>query len=161
MNDQETYKPAFTEPPGTDLAGIPIENLQLPSPWVSYGRPYYESCAKHVKDTFHASKVYIIASASLAKKTDKVEKLIQEIGAANVVGLRKGITPHTPWSEILSIAGECRGVKADCVVTLGAGSVTDGAKLVVLVWTSSLPFSIISFLITYSVWKMTLATRSS
>ncbi|ORY01283.1 putative Fe-containing alcohol dehydrogenase [Clohesyomyces aquaticus] len=132
MDAQEAYKPAFTEPPGTNLAGIPIKGLQLPSPWVSYGRPYDESCAKHVKDTFHASKVYIIASGSLSRNTDKVDKLVAAIGKDHVVGVKRGMTPHTPWSEILSITEECRKTDADCVVTLGAGSMTDGAKLVVL-----------------------------
>jgi alcohol dehydrogenase class IV len=133
MDSEETYKPAFTEPPGTNLAGIPVQGLVLPSPFVSYGRPYQESCAKHVKQTFQASKVYIIASASLAKNTDRADRLVQALGEDTVVGFRRGITPHTPWSEILSIAQECRASAADCVVTIGAGSVTDGAKLVVLV----------------------------
>jgi alcohol dehydrogenase class IV len=133
MNSMETYKPAFDEPPGTNLAGIPIKGLQLPSPYISYGRPYYESCAKHMKETFHASKPYIIGSRSLVKNTDKLEKLIEALGKDNVVGVKRGMTPHTPWSEILSIAAECRKTGADCVVTLGAGSLTDGAKLVVLV----------------------------
>lgn len=136
MDDKETYKPAFTEPPGTNFAGIPIKGLQLPSPWVSYGRPYDESCAKHIKETYRASRVYIIASGSLAKNTDRVDKLIDAIGKENVVGLRRGFTPHTLWSEVLSITSECREAKADCIVTLGAGSITDGAKLVVLVSSS-------------------------
>ncbi|KAF2794767.1 putative Fe-containing alcohol dehydrogenase [Melanomma pulvis-pyrius CBS 109.77] len=132
MENEETYKAAFTEPLGTNLAGIPTKGLQLPSPWVSYGRPYDESCAKHVRETFHASRIYIIASGSLAKNTDKVDKLIDALGKSNVVGTRKGVTPHTLWSDILSIAAECRELKVDCVITLGAGSITDGAKLVVL-----------------------------
>ena len=49
------------------------------------------------------------------------------------MGVRKGITPHTPWSEVLQITKECREAGADAVVTLGAGSITDGCKLVVLV----------------------------
>jgi alcohol dehydrogenase class IV len=133
MDPKETYKPAFDEPPGTNLAGIPIKGLQLPSPYISYGRPYYESCTKHIQSTFHASKPYIIASRSLAQNTDNLEKLIEAIGKENVVGVKKGMTPHTPRSEILSIAADCREAGADCVVTLGAGSLTDGAKLVVLV----------------------------
>ncbi|KAF2192183.1 putative Fe-containing alcohol dehydrogenase [Zopfia rhizophila CBS 207.26] len=131
-NESRTYEPAFNEPAGTNLAGIPIKNLKLPSPYVSYGLPYYEACAKHVTGTFHASKVYIIASGTLARSTDKVEKLVSALGKEKVVGVRKGITPHTPWSEILSITAECREANADCVITLCAGSITDGAKLVVL-----------------------------
>ncbi|KAK7187695.1 hypothetical protein DPSP01_004530 [Paraphaeosphaeria sporulosa] len=128
----ETFKPAFTEPPGTNLAGIPIKGLKLPSPWVSYGLPYHISCAKHIRDDFNASRVYIIASRSLSRDTDEIEKLIRTIGDTSIVGIRKGLTPHTPWSEVLSIADECRKADVDCVVTLGAGSLTDGAKLVVL-----------------------------
>ncbi|OAQ63670.2 Dehydroquinate synthase-like protein [Pochonia chlamydosporia 170] len=108
MDSPETYKPAFTEPPGTNLAGIPIQGLVLPSPYVSYGLPYQVSCARHVKDTFNASKVYIIASGSLARNTDRLDRLVEALGKDAVVGIRRGITPHTPWSEILSITQECQ-----------------------------------------------------
>lgn len=135
MTAQETFQDAFTEPPGTNLAGIPVRGLVLPSPYVSWGIPYYESCVKHVRDTFHASKVYIMASASLSKNTDRLEKLksaLQESGA-EVVGIGTGIRPHSPWSQTLQMAAECRAGRADCVVTLGAGSTTDAAKVLVLV----------------------------
>ncbi|KAJ9644329.1 hypothetical protein H2204_001681 [Knufia peltigerae] len=132
MVSSETYEVAFADPPGTNLAGIPTTNLKLFSPYVSHGLPYDVACAKHVSETFHAKRVYIIASGTLARTSDKVERLITAIGKDNVVGVRKGMTPHTPWSEILSIAGECRKLDVDCVVTLGAGSTTDGAKIVVL-----------------------------
>ncbi|KAK3117614.1 hypothetical protein LTR53_000842 [Teratosphaeriaceae sp. CCFEE 6253] len=132
MTAAETYRPAFTDPPGKNLAGIPISELDLPTPYISYGLPFDEACAKHVRETFQASRVYVVASRSLAANTDKVDRLVTALGKDRVVGIRKGITPHTPWSEILQIAAECRAAEADCVVTLGAGSVTDGAKLVVL-----------------------------
>jgi len=50
-----------------------------------------------------------------------------------VVGVKKGMRPHTPWTQIIEIANEARAENADCIITLGAGSLTDGAKLVVLV----------------------------
>ncbi|KJR87561.1 Fe-containing alcohol dehydrogenase [Sporothrix schenckii 1099-18] len=133
-SDTAVFQPAFTEPPGTNLVGIPVSNLTLPSPYVAYGRPYDELCAKHVRETFKASRVYIVVSKSLAANTDRLDRLVAALQKSNiaVVGVRKGITPHTPWTEILSIAAECRAAQADCVVTLGAGSTTDGAKLVVL-----------------------------
>ena len=133
MDNKETFRPAFTDPPGTILAGIPISNLRLVNPDIAYGLSYYESCAKHISDTFKASKVYIVASRSLCANTDKLDRLVDAIGKDKVVGTRKGITPHTPWSEILQITKECRDAKVDCLVTLGAGSITDGCKLVVLV----------------------------
>lgn len=41
--------------------------------------------------------------------------------------------PHTLWSEILEIAAKANEVKANLLVTLGAGSLTDGAKIIALV----------------------------
>ncbi|KAK5166622.1 uncharacterized protein LTR77_008165 [Saxophila tyrrhenica] len=128
---QETLHPAFTDPPGDVVAGINITDFNLLTPDISYGLPYYSACAKHIK-SYNASKVYIVASKSLCANTDKLEKLTEAIGKDVVVGVKKGITPHTPWSEILQITKECREKRVDCVVTLGAGSVTDGCKLVVL-----------------------------
>jgi alcohol dehydrogenase class IV len=130
---KETFRPAFTEPPGTKLAGVPTQNLKLTTPQLTYGLPYDVACAKHITETFHATRVYIIASGTLCRTTDKVDKLIATIGKESVVGLRRGVSPHSPWNEILSIAQDCRDVQADCVVTLGAGSTTDLAKIVVLV----------------------------
>lgn len=129
----ETFREAFTDPPAIKLAGVPVTNLKLTSPCVSYGLPYEVACAKHVEQTFHASRVYIICSGSLARNTDKVDKLLSALGKEHVVGLRKGMTSHSPWNEILDIADEARQAQADCIVTLGAGSTTDAAKIIVLV----------------------------
>lgn len=129
----ETFRPAFTQPPGTSLAGIPTKHLKLSTPWLSYGLPYDEACAKHIQETFQASRVYVVVSKSLAASTDRLERLISTIGTQKVVGVRKGITPHTPWSEILEITAECSRTDTDCIVTLGAGSITDACKIVVLV----------------------------
>ncbi|KAI1862727.1 uncharacterized protein JN550_010064 [Neoarthrinium moseri] len=127
----ETLRPVFKGPPGAILAGVPTRGLNLPPPLVSYGLSYDEACAKHTKETFKASRVYIIASKSLSRDTNKVGILVEALGKDRVVGIWKGVTPHTLWSEIISIAAKCRQAEADCVVTLGAGSVTDLAKLVV------------------------------
>jgi choline-glycine betaine transporter len=43
------------------------------------------------------------------------------------------MTPHTPYSEILQITADAKEANADCLVTLGAGSITDGAKMVAFV----------------------------
>ncbi|KAH7379125.1 alcohol dehydrogenase [Phaeosphaeria sp. MPI-PUGE-AT-0046c] len=132
MTRTETFKEAFTDPPAIKLAGVPVTNLKLTSPWMSYGLPYEVACAKHVKETFRASRIYIIASGSLTRNTNKVDKLINALGSDNVVGLRKGMTSHSPWSEILDITNEAREQRTDCIVTLGAGSLTDAAKIIVL-----------------------------
>lgn len=115
-DSSEVYRPAFD-------AGYPH---------ISYGLPFHSACAKHVVETFKASRVYIIASGSLARNTDNVIKLQNALGS-RVVGTRIGMKPHTLWSEILEIAKEAKEVNADILVTLGAGSLTDGAKIIALV----------------------------
>lgn len=80
-----------------------------------------------------ASRVYIIASGTLSRESDRVEKLVDAIGKDNVAGVKKGMTPHTPYSEILQITAEAKEADADCLVTLGAGSITDGAKMITFV----------------------------
>ncbi|CAD0108602.1 unnamed protein product [Aureobasidium uvarum] len=86
-------------------------------PHISYGIPFHESCAKHVKETFDAKRVYIIASRSLSHETDNIKKLEVALGRKHVVGVRRGMTPHTLWSEVLEIIHEARGAKADLIVT--------------------------------------------
>lgn len=134
MATQEIYEPAFAGPPGTVLAGLPLTNLRLPTPNVSHGLPFEDACIKHVRATLNASRVYVVASRSLAANTNDVDKLISALGEDRVAGVRKeGISPHSPISEILEIAAECREKKVDCMITLGAGSITDGCKMVVFV----------------------------
>jgi alcohol dehydrogenase class IV len=102
-----------------------------PKPHISSGIPFYEACAHHVTNTFKASSVYIIVSNSISK-TDNFKKLTNALGE-KVVGVRKGIKPHTPWSDVVEIVEEVRSLGADIIVTLGAGSLTDGAKVVAFV----------------------------
>lgn len=135
---QETFEIAFDSPPGTNIAGIPINSLDLPSPYISYGLPFQESCAKHVRGGLSASRVYIIASGSLSRNTEKLDVLIYALGQENVVGVQRGMAPHSLWSEILGIVAEAKQKDVDCVVTLGAGSLTDAAKLVVFVSKSAI-----------------------
>jgi alcohol dehydrogenase class IV len=107
----ESYRPAF--PPKI-------------KPHLSIGLPFPEACAHHITNTFHASKVYIIVSNSISK-TDNFTNLEKALGD-KVVGVRKGIKPHTPWDDILEIVKDIQEKGVDIIVTLGAGSLTDGAK---------------------------------
>ena len=106
----ETYRRAFPDSERPDI---------------SYGIPFPETCAFHVVNTFRASKVYIIASRSLTKNTNALQRLEEALGPA-IVGKRIGMKSHTYWSEVLEITKECKACAADLVITLGAGSLTDG-----------------------------------
>ena len=41
--------------------------------------------------------------------------------------------PHTPYSEVLEIVEDVKKTGADCILTLGGGSLIDGAKAVAFV----------------------------
>ena len=122
---RETYRPALARDKSHEFAS-----------YISYGLAYPEACVKHVSETFHATCVYILASGSLSRNTDAVERLIyrmnQDLGERTVVGVKNGIRPHTYFSDVLDIINKAKDCNADCLVTLGAGSLTDAAKVVSL-----------------------------
>ncbi|KAK7532084.1 putative Fe-containing alcohol dehydrogenase [Phyllosticta citribraziliensis] len=100
-------------------------------PFVSHGLPFEQACAQHVEQDFKASRVYILASGTLARTTNVVRKLQDALGD-KVVGVRNGMTPHTLWSECIEVTKETTQVDADLLVTLGGGSLIDAAKIVTL-----------------------------
>ena len=104
--------------------------------YISYGLAYPEACVKHVSKTFHARRVYILASGSLSRNTDAVDRLIdtlnQDLGERTVVGVTNGIRSHTYFLDVLDIINKAKDCNADCLITLGAGSLTDAAKVVSL-----------------------------
>lgn len=101
-------------------------------PQLSYGRPFPETCRKHIDEEFKASRVYILTSRTLANKTDALQRLKDALGE-KVAGVRVGMTPHTMISEVLEVVHECQRLDADCIVTLGGGSLSDAAKLAAMV----------------------------
>lgn len=115
-DDDETYRPAFS-------SGYPH---------ISYGLPFHIACKKHINQTFKANRIYLIASGSLARDTEYVKLLQDELGN-KLVGTRYGMKPHTLWSEILEVTKDAKQSRADLLITIGAGSLTDGAKIVSLV----------------------------
>ena len=101
-------------------------------PLLSYGLPHHEACRKHVDETFKASRVYIICSRTLAKTTTALADL-QHALAPKVVGLRVGMSAPTLLQECLEVMQDVRRVKADIIVTIGGGSLTDAGKIVTYV----------------------------
>ena len=108
-----------------------------PSPQISYGLPFPKACAKHIAHTFHAKRVYILASADLSSRTSDLPRLHtaidEELGEDTVVGIRRGVTPQMYYSDVLKIVREAKEFETDCLVTLGEGTLTDTAKVIALV----------------------------
>jgi maleylacetate reductase len=95
---------------------------------VVFGRPYAEALAQEV-DRLDARAVFILASGTLARGTDLVERLRQTLGN-RFAGLCAKIGAHTPRTDVVAAANMASEAGADLIVTLGGGSVTDAAKMV-------------------------------
>lgn len=115
------------------------DTAEPPYTRVSYGLPFYESCSKHARETFKAKRAYVIASRSLSKSGDYLSRLEKALGDCHV-GTWVGIGPHTPLDELMPIIEDMREKEADCLITLGGGSLTDGAKIIVYVKFASTVF---------------------
>ncbi|KAJ6451159.1 hypothetical protein C8R45DRAFT_1057158 [Mycena sanguinolenta] len=97
-------------------------------PMLSYGIPFGEACRKHAEE-YGVKKIYILASGTLSHTTNLLQDLKSGLDAM-VVGERIGMTPHTLVSEVVEVLHDVRRTGADCIVTLGGGSLSDAAKAI-------------------------------
>jgi len=95
---------------------------------VVFGKPFAEALAQEV-DRLEARAVFILASGTLARTTDTVDRLRHILGN-RVAGVCAKIGAHTPRLDVVAAANAARDAGADLLVTLGGGSVTDAAKMV-------------------------------
>jgi maleylacetate reductase len=95
---------------------------------VVFGKPFAEALAQEV-ERFDARAVFVLASGTLSRETDFVERLRQMLGN-RFAGLCAKIGAHTPRSDVVAAANSAREAGADLIVTLGGGSITDAAKMV-------------------------------
>jgi maleylacetate reductase len=97
---------------------------------VVFGKPFGEALAQEV-DRRDARAVFILASGTLARTTETVDRLRQMLGN-RLAGVCAKIGAHTPRTDVVAAANAAREAGADLIVTLGGGSVTDAAKMVAL-----------------------------
>lgn len=97
---------------------------------VRYGTPFEEAIVAEAKQ-LDAKRVFVLASGTLVRETDSVERLKDALGTT-YAGLYDRISAHTPRTAVVEAANLARKASADLIVTLGGGSVTDGGKMVVL-----------------------------
>jgi alcohol dehydrogenase class IV len=103
-------------------------------PLVSYGLRYPTAIKRHLKDSLNAHRAYLLISKSLATQTDTLKDLEEYLGTT-LVGKRIGMKPHTFFSELIEILDDMRPLQPDCILTVGAGSLTDAAKI--LAWAAA------------------------
>ena len=97
---------------------------------VVYGKPAAETVAALAQKR-GAERVFLMVSGTLNRSTDEIDKLRRALGN-HCVGTFDAMPPHTPRSAVIAAAEQARDARADLIVTLGGGSITDGAKAVQL-----------------------------
>src|SRR6266478_2986971 len=97
---------------------------------VQYGKPAAEAVSELV-GRYQAQRVFLMVSGTLNRETDEIDKLRRALGN-HCVGTFDRMPAHTPRSAVIAAAEQAREVGADLIVTLGGGSITDGAKAVQL-----------------------------
>jgi len=97
---------------------------------VVFGRPAAEVIAEEVHRR-EAERVFLMVSGTLNRTTDEIEKVRRALGN-RFAGLFDRMPPHTPRGAVIEATASAREVGADLIVTVGGGSVTDGAKAVQL-----------------------------
>jgi maleylacetate reductase len=97
---------------------------------VVWGKPAAETVAALAQKR-GAERVFLMVSGTLNRTTDEIDKLRRALGN-KCVGTFDHMPPHTPRSAVIAASEQAREARADLIVTLGGGSITDGAKAVQL-----------------------------
>ncbi|RJL05518.1 maleylacetate reductase [Paracoccus aestuarii] len=97
---------------------------------VIWGEPAAEALAAEAA-RLDAHNVFVIASATLNRRTDEVSRIAAALGR-RFAGLFDGVRPHVPRGDVVRATLAARDLRADLIVTVGGGSPTDAAKAVAL-----------------------------
>src|SRR3954467_5451960 len=97
---------------------------------VVFGRPASEAVAEQM-DRLGATRAFLMVSGTLSRETDEIEKIRRALGTRHAATFA-AMPAHTPRSAVIAAADQARAANADLIVTVGGGSITDGAKAVQL-----------------------------
>ena len=97
---------------------------------VVFGQPAAAAIVAQM-DRLGTSRAFMMVSGTLNRDTDEIEKIRDMLGA-RCVGLFAAMPPHTPREAVIAASEAARAAHADLIVTIGGGSITDGAKAVQL-----------------------------
>lgn len=95
---------------------------------VVFGKPAAEAVAAEAS-RLGATRVLLMASGTLNRETDEIARIEAALGN-RCAGVFDAMPPHTPRSAVIEATEAARAAKADLIVTVGGGSMTDAAKAV-------------------------------
>jgi maleylacetate reductase len=82
-------------------------------------------------DRLGGARAFLMVSGTLNRQTDEIAKIRTALGA-RCAGIFDAMPQHTPREAVIAAAEQARAAGADLIVTVGGGSITDGAKAVQL-----------------------------
>ncbi|TKW76530.1 MAG: iron-containing alcohol dehydrogenase, partial [Bradyrhizobium icense] len=97
---------------------------------VVFGRHAAEAVVEQL-DRLGTQRAFLMVSGTLNRETSEIENIRQAMGA-RCAGIFDKMPAHTPRAAVVAAANQAREAGADLIVTVGGGSITDGAKAVQL-----------------------------
>jgi maleylacetate reductase len=97
---------------------------------VVFGEPAAEAVAAQM-DRLQKSRAFLMVSGTLRRETDEVAKIERALGG-RCAAIFDAMPQHTPREAVIAAVEQARAANADLIVTVGGGSITDGAKAVQL-----------------------------
>jgi maleylacetate reductase len=82
-------------------------------------------------DRLRATRAFLMVSGTLNRQTDEISNIRNALGT-RCAGIFDAMPQHTPREAVIAAAEQARAAGADLIVTVGGGSITDGAKAVSL-----------------------------
>ncbi len=95
---------------------------------VVYGQPAADALAAQL-DRIGAQRALLMVSGTLNRTTDEIAKIKDALGS-RCAGVFDAMPAHTPRAAVIAATEQARAINADIIVTVGGGSITDGAKAV-------------------------------
>jgi maleylacetate reductase len=95
---------------------------------VVFGRPAAEAAAEQMT-RLGVTRAFLMVSGTLNRQTGEVEKIRQALGP-RYAGTFDAMPAHTPREAVIAATAQAREIGADLIITVGGGSITDGAKAV-------------------------------
>jgi maleylacetate reductase len=97
---------------------------------VVFGRPAAEAVVAQM-DRLGKTRAFLMVSGTLNRATDAIENVRHGLGS-RCVATFDAMPAHTPREAVIAATEQARAAGADLIVTIGGGSITDGAKAVQL-----------------------------
>ncbi len=99
----------------------------LPLERVVFGRPAAEAAVEEAARV-GATRVFIVASKSLARNTPVIGTITDALGAS-YAGLFDGCVQHSPRASVIAAARAVRVARPDLILTVGGGTALDTVKV--------------------------------